>query len=92
MELQDFITITWLILPPLVGVIAHRKYRSFWGWTLLAYLFNPFLVVSFLLLYMGPGHHCPHCLTRLRKGVTICRACGTDLETGELAGLREASE
>lgn len=85
--------ILWIGFAALVGMLAHNRGRSGFGWFCLAALFSP-LLVGIALLIVGTKHpagaagavvsadtrKCPRCAELVKNEANLCKHCGSTIE------------
>ena len=72
----DLFSLAWILLPWAVGYMASKKGRSFWGWVILAYVFNPLLMAGLLFSFFPPLRACVFCGHKISVTATTCKHCG----------------
>ena len=84
------IVIVYLLLCIFAGVLANSRGRLWEGWIVIAFFFNPILIMIVLMcmedlkkkqLYFDSFNQfqCPYCLERINRGSQICRFCKSDV-------------
>lgn len=85
-----FVLLVWFVSWVGTPIVALNKHRSVGGWLILGIVFGIFAFVTILLLAPLPDdaaldaeraatRECPHCLSRIPKGASVCRYCQRDV-------------
>jgi hypothetical protein len=85
--------ILWFAFAAVVGMLAHNRGRSGFGWFWLAALISPLIAVIALLI-VGDKHppgaagavvsadtrKCPRCAELVKNEANLCKHCGSTIE------------
>jgi hypothetical protein len=74
------LTVIWLFLAILTGLVAGEKNRRFWPWVLLGLLLGPFALfwvfTTHRVIPREEARPCPHCDGTISITASKCHHCG----------------
>ncbi|MBV2125736.1 MAG: zinc ribbon domain-containing protein [Candidatus Thiodiazotropha sp. (ex Ctena orbiculata)] len=95
------VVVLWLLFTPLAASIADAKGLSGWGYFFLALVLSPLIAIPIALvtpankekiearqLKEGKMKKCPHCAELVKTEAAICKHCGQELETPDIATVK----
>jgi hypothetical protein len=88
-----FLTIAWFVFAIIIGVAAHSRKRSGFGWFLLSLIFSPLLTTVWLLILprrltrtrreaiemLRSLRECPYCAETIKREAKVCKHCQREL-------------
>jgi len=77
-EKVSMLLIIWVILSPIVALIAKAKRRSFGNWLLASILLNPIITFVVIIFMPGRSKQCPVCKEKNHPDASKCRFCNAE--------------
>ena len=75
--------IVWMLLGVIAGLVAQKKHRNVWGWSISTFFFGIFTLVPLLCLKPldDPAQFmpCSFCGEQILKVAKVCKHCNSTL-------------